>query len=47
MLHKNPLSEFTMSTPAIAQSSLFLRTKSTLYRIGTGLTTISWFGVIG
>jgi len=33
-LHKNPLGEFSMATPAIAHGSLVLRTKSALYRIG-------------
>lgn len=34
VLHQNSLDEFTMSTPAIAHGSLFIRTDSTLYRIG-------------
>ena len=31
---RNPLGEFTMATPAIAHGSLFIRTRSKLYRIG-------------
>ena len=30
---RNPLDEFTMATPAVAQGSLFIRTRSKLYRI--------------
>jgi hypothetical protein len=33
VLGRNPLDEFTMATPAIAQGSLFIRTRSKLYRI--------------
>ena len=32
----NALDEFTMATPAIAHSSLFIRTASKLYRIRNG-----------
>ena len=33
VLHKNPLDEFTLATPAIARGSLFIRTATRLYRI--------------
>ena len=33
VIGRNPLDEFTMATPAIAQGSLFIRTRSKLYRI--------------
>ena len=33
VLRRNPLDEFTMATPAIAHGSLFIRTRSKLYRI--------------
>lgn len=33
ILHKNPLNEMTLATPAIARGSLFIRTQSKLYRI--------------
>ena len=33
MLGKNPLDEFTLATPAIANGSLFIRTATKLYRI--------------
>ena len=36
ILHKNPLDEMTLSTPAIARGSLFIRTQSKLYRIAKG-----------
>lgn len=36
ILHKNSLDEMSMATPAIARSSLILRTKSSLYRIAKG-----------
>jgi outer membrane protein assembly factor BamB len=34
LLGKNPLDEFTLATPAIADGSLFIRTATKLYRIG-------------
>ena len=33
VIGRNPLGEFTMATPAIAHGSLFIRTRSKLYRI--------------
>ena len=36
ILHKNPLNEMTLATPAIARGSLFIRTQSKLYRIANG-----------
>ena len=33
VIGRNPLGEFTMATPAIAHRSLFIRTRSKLYRI--------------
>ena len=36
ILHKNPLNEMTLATPAIARGSLFIRTQSKLYRIAKG-----------
>ena len=33
IIGRNPLNEFSLSTPAIAQNSLFIRTQSKLYRI--------------
>ena len=36
ILHKNPLNEMTLATPAIARGSLFIRTQSRLYRIAKG-----------
>ena len=36
ILHKNPLNEMTLATPAVAQGSLILRTQSKLYRIAKG-----------
>ena len=36
ILHKNPLNEMTLSTPAVARGSLFIRTQSKLYRIANG-----------
>ncbi len=36
ILHKNPLNEMALSTPAIARGSLFIRTQSKLYRIANG-----------
>lgn len=36
VLGTNPLDEFSMATPAIAQGSLFIRTASKLYRITDG-----------
>ena len=33
VIGRNPLDEFSLSSPAIAQSSLFIRTQSKLYRI--------------
>ena len=36
ILHKNPLNEMTLETPAVAQGSLVLRTQSKLYRIAKG-----------
>ena len=33
ILGKNPLDEFTLATPAIANGSLFIRTATKLYRI--------------
>ena len=36
ILHKNPLDEMTLATPAIARGSLFIRTRSKLYRIAQG-----------
>jgi outer membrane protein assembly factor BamB len=36
VIGRNPLDEFTMATPAIAHGSLFIRTRSKLYRIGEG-----------
>ena len=33
ILHKNSLNEMTLSTPAVAYSSVILRTQSKLYRI--------------
>jgi len=33
ILHKNPLNEMTLATPAVAQGSLIVRTQSKLYRI--------------
>jgi outer membrane protein assembly factor BamB len=33
VIGRNPLDEFTMATPAIAHGSLFIRTRSKLYRI--------------
>ena len=33
ILHKNPLNEMTLATPAVAQASLIVRTQSKLYRI--------------
>ena len=35
VIGKNPLDEFTLATPAIAHGSLFIRTATKLYRIGT------------
>lgn len=35
LLGKNPLSELTLSTPAVADRSLIIRTASSLYRIAT------------
>ena len=36
ILHKNPLNEMTLATPAVANGSLILRTGTKLYRIATG-----------
>jgi len=36
ILHKNPLNEMALATPAIARGSLLLRTQSKLYRIAKG-----------
>ena len=36
ILHKNPLHEMTLATPAVARGSLFIRTQSKLYRIAKG-----------
>ena len=36
ILHKNPLNEMTLATPAIVRGSLILRTQSKLYRIAEG-----------
>ena len=36
ILHKNPLNEMTLATPAVAQGSLIVRTQSKLYRIAKG-----------
>ncbi|MEO2198882.1 MAG: PQQ-binding-like beta-propeller repeat protein [bacterium] len=36
ILHKNPMNEMTLATPAVAQGSLILRTQSKLYRIAEG-----------
>ena len=36
ILHKNPLNEMTLATPAIVSGSLILRTQSKLYRIAEG-----------
>lgn len=36
LLHKNPLNEMTLATPAVAQGSLIVRTQSKLYRIAKG-----------
>ena len=36
ILHKNPLNEMTLATPAVARGSLILRTQSKLYRIAKG-----------
>jgi outer membrane protein assembly factor BamB len=36
VIGKNPLDEFTLATPAIANGSLFIRTATRLYRFGTG-----------
>ena len=36
ILHKNPLNEMALATPAVARGSLFLRTHSKLYRITQG-----------
>ena len=36
ILHKNPLNEMTLATPAVARGSLFIRTQSKLYRIAKG-----------
>ena len=36
ILHKNPLNEMTLATPAVARGSLILRTQSKLYRIAEG-----------
>ena len=33
IIGRNPLDEFTMATPAIAHGSLFIQTRSKLYRI--------------
>ena len=33
ILHKNPMNEMTLATPAVSQGSLILRTHSKLYRI--------------
>lgn len=35
VLGKNPLDEFTLATPAIADGSLFIRTATKLYRIAS------------
>jgi len=35
LLGKNSLNEMSLATPAVARGSLFLRTQSALYRIGT------------
>ena len=34
VIGKNPLDEFTLATPAIANGSLFIRTATRVYRIG-------------
>jgi hypothetical protein len=36
VLNRNQLKEELMASPAAANGSLFIRTKSHLYRIGTG-----------
>ena len=36
ILHKNPLNEMTLATPAVAGGSLIIRTQSKLYRIAKG-----------
>ncbi len=36
ILHKNPLNEMTLATPAIVRGSLIIRTQSKLYRIAEG-----------
>ena len=36
LLGKNSLNDFAMATPAVAGGSVFIRTQSTLYRIGKG-----------
>ena len=36
ILHKNPLNEMTLATPAIVRGSVILRTQSKLYRITKG-----------
>ncbi|HJN46499.1 MAG: PQQ-binding-like beta-propeller repeat protein [Vicinamibacterales bacterium] len=36
ILHKNPLNEMTLATPAIVRGSLIVRTQSKLYRIAEG-----------
>ena len=35
VIGKNPLDEFTLATPAISDGSLFIRTATKLYRIGS------------
>ena len=36
ILHTNPLNEMTLATPAVANGSLILRTRTKLYRIAEG-----------
>jgi len=38
VIGKNPLDEFTLATPAVANGSLFIRTATKLYRIGRQAT---------
>ncbi len=36
LLGKNSLNDYAIATPAVAAGSVFIRTQSTLYRIGEG-----------